>query len=82
MSERWKFQLKFGIFWGLFMGFCTIFFEGKQNAIQEELTSPKFYLRMSIYLLLGIFLLGYLSWKGKDPKNNKWSTFFGKKTKE
>jgi hypothetical protein len=54
----------------------------EEKAIVAELSSPQFYFRFLGYLLMGIFFVGYLSWKGKDPKNNKWSTFFGKKTKE
>jgi hypothetical protein len=79
MNERWKYQLKVGLFWGLFMLVFMTLFEWKEQPIMTQLSSLKFYVRLVVYLALGIFFVGYFSWKGKDPKNNSWSTFFGKK---
>jgi hypothetical protein len=68
MSERWKYQLKTGIFWGLFMIVAMTLFEWKEKPILTEITSPKFYLKFAIYLLVGIFGLGYFNWKAKKKQ--------------
>ena len=70
MSERWKFQLKVGIFCGLFMIIAMTLFEWKEKPIMTELASPKFYLKFAIYLAVGIFGLGYFNWKQKVKQQN------------
>ncbi len=68
MSERWKYQLKTGIFWGLFMSVFNLFFEMQEKPIPAQLVSANFYLRMFVFTLTGIFLLGYINWKAKVKK--------------
>lgn len=65
MNERWKYQLKTGGIWGVFMVvFSTVFaLEDKPLAIQ--LASTNFYLRGVIYIAIGVFILGYFNWKAK-----------------
>lgn len=63
MSERWKFQTKVGLFWGLFMTFFNLFFEEKP--IQAQVASADFYLRAAVFILAGIFILGYINWKAR-----------------
>ena len=50
MSERWKYQIKTGLPWGIFM---TVF------------------MILVAYILLGIFVLGYSSWKSKVKRESK-----------
>jgi len=63
MSERWKYQIKMGGFWGLFMVVFNILFELKEKPFMEQITSYNFYLRAVVYIAVGIFGLGYYNWK-------------------
>jgi hypothetical protein len=69
MSERWKYQLKTGAFWGLFMiGFST-FMNHENKPMPIALTEIDFYFRGVVFLLFGVFVLGYTSWKSKVKKD-------------
>lgn len=71
MSERWKYQIKSGGFWGLFMiGFTTIF-GLKEMSFMQQISTPNFYIRVAGYLVLGIFVLGYINWRAKVKNENK-----------
>ena len=63
MSERWKYQLKMGGFWGVFMTVFMTLFEIKEKPFMEQITSYNFYLRAVVYIAVGIFVLGYFNWK-------------------
>lgn len=79
MSERWKTQLIQGGFWGLFMlVFMTLFDE---KPVTEQISSRNYLIKVVIYMATGIFFMGYIFWKGKNPENTSWSAFFGKKKK-
>jgi hypothetical protein len=65
MSERWKYQIKTGGFWGLFMTVFMALYESKEIPLQEQLTSSQFYFRLVFFLIMGIFILGYFTWKNK-----------------
>lgn len=68
MSERWKYQIKTGAPWGVFMIIITLFFGLKENPFMVQIADPNFYLRSVGYVLFGIFVLGYSSWKTKNKK--------------
>ena len=70
MSERWKYQLKMGGFWGVFMIVFMTLFEIKEKSISEQLSSTDFYFRAISYLVIGIFVLGYFNWKSKVRREN------------
>lgn len=70
MSERWKYQLKMGGFWGIFMVVFMLFFEIKEKTISQQLSETNFYTRVASYLVIGIFVLGYFSWKEKVKREN------------
>lgn len=70
MSERWKYQIKMGGFWGIFMTVFMTLFELKEKPFMEQLSSPNFYIRAAIYLAVGIFGLGYYNWKQKMKSEN------------
>jgi len=71
MSERWKYQIKTGGFWGIFMTVFMALFEMKEHSLQEQLVSGQFYVRMVVFLITGIFLLGYINWSAKIKERNK-----------
>lgn len=70
MSERWIYQIRIGIFWGLFMAVFNALFEMKEHPILEQFISPRFYIRTAVYILAGIFIMGYISWKEKAKRQN------------
>ncbi|MBL7886264.1 MAG: hypothetical protein JNJ52_05920 [Flavobacterium sp.] len=63
MSERWKYQLKMGGFWGVFMTVFMTLFDLKEKPLMEQITSYNFYLRAVVYIAVGVFVLGYFNWK-------------------
>ena len=65
MRERWNYQLKMGGFWGIFMIIFMTLFELKEKPFLEQISSTNFYFRAIVYLLIGIFVLGYVNWKAK-----------------
>ena len=65
MSERWKYQIKFGGIWGVFMTVFNVLFELKEKPISVQVTSQNFYIRASAFILIGIFVLAYFNWKQK-----------------
>jgi predicted transporter len=70
MSERWKYQIKTGAFWGIFMSVFNVLFEIQEKPLAVQLSSQVFYLRAVVFLLVGIFLLGYVNWKQKVKQQN------------
>ena len=70
MNERWKYQLKTGGFWGIFMTIFNVLFEINETSLNEQFTSKNFYLRLVVYTLVGVFLLGYVNWKAKEKREN------------
>jgi len=71
MNERWKYQIKTGGFWGIFMTVFNVLFELKQVSFLEQISKPTFYIRLVILVILGIFVLGYFNWKAKLKKEGK-----------
>ena len=63
MSERWKYQIKTGGIWGLFMVVFMTLFELKEKPFMDQITSYNFYLRAVVYIGVGVFVLGYFNWK-------------------
>lgn len=70
MSERWKYQLKMGGFWGIFMVVFMLLFEIKEKTVSQQLSENNFYIRAASYLVIGIFVLGYFSWKEKVKREH------------
>lgn len=68
MSERWKYQIKIGLFWGIFMSVFNMLFELQEHPIKEQISEPKFYFRAITFIVVGVFVLGYFNWKStKKP---------------
>ena len=70
MNERWKYQLKMGGFWGVFMVIFMTLFELKEKTVSQQLSENNFYVRAVSYIVIGIFVLGYFSWKEKVKREN------------
>ena len=70
MSERWKYQLKTGGLWGVFMVVFMTLFEISEKPLAQQLQSVTFYFRAIVYLVIGIFVLGYFNWKSKVKREN------------
>ena len=71
MNERWKYQLKTGGFWGVFMIVFTTLYALKEKPLATQINDSNFYFRAIGFLLFGIFALGYSSWKSKTKRENK-----------
>ena len=65
MSERWKFQLKNGLIWGLLVSLIMTGFDLFEMSIEDALLSNKNLFRMLLFILAGIFVVSYFSWKRK-----------------
>ena len=70
MSERWKYQIKYGGIWGIIVTVFMIVFEAKNAPIKEQLLQPDFYIRAIGFILVGIFVLGYFNWRTKTKREN------------
>ncbi len=71
MSERWKHQINTGAPWGVFMIVTTLVFGLKEKPFSTQIADSGFYFRAVGYILFGVFVLGYSSWKNKTKKINK-----------
>ncbi len=70
MSERWKYQFKTGTFWGVFMTLFNVLFELQEKPLATQLSHPGIYVKAIIFILLGIFVLGYFNWKAKVKRQS------------
>jgi hypothetical protein len=70
MSERWKYQIKMGGIWGLFMVVFMMLFELKEKSFTQQFYDQNFYIRAVSFILLGIFVLGYFNWNAKNKREN------------
>lgn len=71
MSERWKYQVKTGVFWGLFMiGFSTCYLS-ETTPLAVQLADYGYYFRAVGYIVFGVFVLGYSSWTAKKRREGK-----------
>jgi cadmium resistance protein CadD (predicted permease) len=70
MSERWKYQIKTGGLWGVFMVVFMTLFEISEKPLAQQLQSGEFYFRAVVYIVLGIFILGYFNWKAKIKRED------------
>jgi energy-coupling factor transporter transmembrane protein EcfT len=66
MSERWKYQVKHGLFYGILMAVLTALWKLTDNTFKEAFLTWNFLLRVVIFVLVGIFLVGYFNWKEKQ----------------
>ncbi len=69
MSERWKHQLKMGLAWGFIMCLFSTLFDLREHSIEEQLQTWTVAIRFGIHSLVGIFFMGYVSWKSQQKRN-------------
>ena len=69
MNERWKYQIKMGGIWGVFMTVFNVLFDIKETPFAAQVATPTFYFKSIAYILVGIFVLGYFTWKSKQKQN-------------
>lgn len=63
MSPRWKFQIRNGLPFGIFMAiFMTGFDAALENSIQPFLTRT-FLFKLLVWMILGVFVVGYFNWR-------------------
>ncbi|MFV8345603.1 hypothetical protein [Flavobacterium sp. ZB4P13] len=65
MSERWKFQIKNGVIWGLIISSCIAVFDVFEMSFEDAFLSKEKLLRTLYFILAGIFIVGYSNWKKK-----------------
>ena len=65
MNERWKHQTKSGLTWAIVTLIILTLFDYNNN------TWEKFMYRSIVFALIGVFVLGYLSWKRKIETSTK-----------
>lgn len=70
MNERWKYQIKSGGFFGITMAIASSLFELAEKSFTDVFFSYEFLARLCIFLILGIFVLGYFNWKEKVKKQS------------
>jgi predicted transporter len=70
MNERWKFQVKNGLIWGLIMSSCLAVFDVFEMSFEDAFLSKKTLLRTFYFVFTGIFLISYSRWKKKTRIEN------------
>ena len=71
MTDRWKYQIKTGGLWGIATATLISLFNLIDNSFEEEFLSKKFIVKLVFFLITGIFMVGYFSWKKKLKDENK-----------
>lgn len=75
MNERWKYQLKKGLPFGIVMPIIITLFEwyGTSETFGQAFFTLRFLLKFIVFMALGIFLIGYSYWreKAKNEMYNK-----------
>ncbi len=71
MSKRWKYQIKVGLIWSFFFNLIITLatFDWDKKANFEEIFTLKYFFKLLIFVLSGIFIVGYSSWKAKTKSN-------------
>ena len=73
MSERWKFQLKNGMIWGLMVSCIMAGFDLFEMTFEDAFLSKKNLSRMLLFVVSGIFVVSYFSWKKKIKRESNTS---------
>ncbi|MCF6131387.1 hypothetical protein [Flavobacterium wongokense] len=75
MNERWKYQIKTGVPFGIIMPIIMTLFDwyGTSATFLEAFISVKFLTKFVIFMTVGIFLIGYSNWRehNKNQEYNK-----------
>ena len=75
MSERWKYQIKTGLPFGIVMPIIMTLFEwyGTSETFAEAFFTMKFLIKLIVFVTIGVFLIGYSYWRerAKNEMYNK-----------
>ncbi len=71
MSERWKYQIKKGLIFGLIWSVLSLLFKLRVSTISEQITSVELYYHIIVGFIIGCFIIGYFDWKVKNKKVDK-----------
>ena len=63
MSERWKYQIKSGLPFGLLLPIVLGLLDWYGTSFSEAFLTLKFLISLLVFLLGGIFVIGYYNWK-------------------
>ena len=63
MSERWKYQIKSGLPFGLLLPIVLGLLDWYGTSFSEAFFTLKFLISLLVFLLGGIFVVGYFNWK-------------------
>ncbi|MGV3697804.1 hypothetical protein [Flavobacterium sp.] len=72
MSERWKYQIKTGLPFGLGLPIVITSFEWFGTSFAEAFLTKKFLVYLLVFLFFGIFVIGYSNWREKK-KNEEYN---------
>ncbi|MES2545313.1 MAG: hypothetical protein V4548_10535 [Bacteroidota bacterium] len=71
INERWKYQIKIGLPFGILLSICMSFPRSLRTSFSEEFLSTGFLLQLFVSIVGGIFGFGYYIWKEKVKKDSK-----------
>lgn len=65
MSERWKYQIRKGLPFGIIMPILLTLLEdyGTSTPYLESFLSQRFAIQLVLFLFAGIFIVGYSAWR-------------------
>ena len=63
MSERWKYQIKSGLPFGLLLPIVLGLLDWYGTSFSEDFFTLKFLISLLVFLFGGIFVIGYYNWK-------------------
>jgi hypothetical protein len=72
MRERWKYQIKAGLPFGLIMPIAITAMDWYGTSFEEAFLTRKFLVYLGVFLFGGIFVIGYFNWKEKQ-KNEEYN---------
>ena len=74
MNERWKYQIRTGLPFGIIMPIIMTLFDwfGTSATFTEGFFTVKFLIKLIIFLVIGVFLIGYSNWRERE-KNEMYN---------
>ncbi|WP_396156141.1 hypothetical protein [Flavobacterium sp.] len=65
MNERWKYQIKSGVPFGILLPIVLGLLDWYGTSFSEAFFTLKFLISLLVFLFLGIFVIGYYNWREK-----------------
>jgi len=63
MNERWKYQIKTGLPFGIIMPVVLTSLDWYGTSFKEAFLTQKFLISLIVFLFGGVFVIGYFNWK-------------------